>query len=249
MSGFGIDSTIPRRAVVTGAARRIGRFIALALAEDGFDLALHVHKVDTDGRHLLDHVLALGRNAVLIETDLADPVACGRIVATAHDRLGPLGLLVNSAATFPDDRLMNFEEPVLQDVLRVDLVAPLLLSQVFARQLPQDARGVIVNLLDQRILKPTGRRFSYTLAKSALWTATRLMARELAPQIRVVAIGPGIAIPDPNMSQETLARLAAKTPLRSTGDASEVVAALRYLLAAGSVTGQMLTVDGGMHIA
>lgn len=243
------DRAIPRVALVTGSARRLGRAMALALAGDGFDLALHVHRDGPEVQELAAQVGAAGRKAAVIEADLALASSAERVVGEAQDRLGPLGVLVNSAAIFPDDRLADLRADRLEAVLRVDLVAPLLLSQAFARQLPDAARGLIVNLLDQRVLKPTTRRLSYTLAKSALWTATQMLARELAPRIRVVGIGPGIAIRDPDMDEATFQRLSERAPLKWTGDTAEVVAALRYLLGAGSVTGQMLVVDGGMHLA
>jgi NAD(P)-dependent dehydrogenase (short-subunit alcohol dehydrogenase family) len=243
------DAALPRHALVTGSARRLGRAMALALAEDGFDLALHVHEDGPEARQLAAEIGAAGRKAVVIAADLALAASAERVVRLAQDGLGPLGVLVNSAATFPDDRLADLRADRLEAVLRVDLVAPLLLSQSFARQLPDRAEGVIVNLLDQRVLKPTTRRLSYTLAKSALWTATRMLARELAPRIRVVGIGPGIAIRDADMDEATFQRLSEHAPLGWTGDAAEVVAALRYLLGARSVTGQMLVVDGGMHLA
>jgi NAD(P)-dependent dehydrogenase (short-subunit alcohol dehydrogenase family) len=239
---------VPRRALVTGAARRLGQAMALALAEDGYDLALHVRAVDDDAERLAGEIRALGRQAVLVPADLRDLAAVASVLATAGGLLGPQGVLVNSAAIFPDDRLADLEAGQLEEVLRIDLVAPMLLSQAFARQLPTGAGGVIVNLLDQRILRPSGRRLSYTLAKSALWTATRILARELAPAIRVVAIGPGVAIRDPDMDEATFNRLAERAPLGGTGDAAAIVGALRYLLQAETVTGQLLLPDGGMHL-
>jgi NAD(P)-dependent dehydrogenase (short-subunit alcohol dehydrogenase family) len=222
--------------------------MVLALAADGFDMALHGRQLDDDLQRLADEVQALGRRTCTVTGDLADPGGCQRLLDDSEAALGPMGVLVNSAATFPDDRLMTMQATVTGEVLAVDLVSPLVLSQAFASQLPATAHGVIVNMLDQRVLKPTARRFSYTLAKTALWTATRMMARELAPRIRVVGIGPGVAIRDVDMDEEASARLAARAPLGQTGSTEEVVAALRYLLAAGSVTGQMIIVDGGMHI-
>ena len=239
---------VPRRALVTGAARRLGRAMALALAEDGYDLALHVRAVDDDAERLTSEIRALGRQAALVPADLRDLATVASLLATANDLLGPHGLLVNCAAVFPDDRLADLEAGQLEEVLRIDLVVPMLLSQAFARQLPAGAGGVIVNLLDQRILRPSGRRLSYTLAKSALWTATRILARELAPSIRVVAIGPGVAIRDPDMDDATFNRLAERAPLGGTGDAAAIVGALRYLLQAEAVTGQLLLPDGGMHL-
>ncbi|WP_035484997.1 SDR family oxidoreductase [Geminicoccus roseus] len=244
-----LDPALPRRALVTGAARRLGRAMTLALAEDGFDLALHVRRTDADATRLEQEIRALGRQAVLLEADLGNPSAAGTLVNRASERLGPLGVLVNNAATFPDDRLSDLQAAQVEAVLRVDLVAPLILTQAFARQMPEDARGIVVNMLDQRVLRPTSRRLSYTLAKSALWTATRMLARELAPRIRVAGIGPGIAIRDPDMDEATFERLSERAPLGWTGNAEEIVAALRYLIGAGSVTGQMLVVDGGMHLA
>lgn len=233
---------------MTGAARRLGRALALALAEDGFDIALHVRRLDADAEEVLACLRAMGRRAEPIVAALDDDVATAGVLPAAVAALGPVGVLVNNAATFPDDTPDGLDAAGLRAVLDVDLIAPLVLARDFAAALPDGASGVIVNLLDQRILKPTGRRFSYTLAKSALFTATRMLARSLGPRIRVVGIGPGIALPDIDMDEATHARLLAKAPLGRVGSPEEIVAALRYLLRAPSVTGQMLTVDGGLHL-
>jgi NAD(P)-dependent dehydrogenase (short-subunit alcohol dehydrogenase family) len=243
-----IDPAIPRCALVTGSARRLGRAMALALAADGFDVVLHGRQESVDLWQTAAEVRAQGRQSSIVMADLADPAACSGLLDNAQVALGPIGVLVNSASTFPDDRLETMSRSGLEAALSVDLIAPLVLSQAFARQLPDDAHGVVVNLLDQKVLRPTLRRFSYTIAKSALWTATRMMARELAPRIRVAGIGPGIAMPEADLDEATLTRILDRAPLGQAGSAEEVVAALRYLLAANSVTGQMILVDGGMHL-
>ncbi len=234
-------------ALVTGAPRRIGRALALAAAEAGYDLAIHARAIDGDARALADTADAMGRRTVLMEADLRDLEAPADLVAWAQDALGPLTLLVNNASLFEDDRLETLTAETWDAHLDANLRAPIFLAQAFAAQAPEGS--LIVNMLDQRVLKPTPQFFSYALGKAALWHATQMMAQALAPRVRVNGIGPGPTLPSIHQSAAEFAAEAANTPLKRRATPEEIAGALRYLIDARSVTGQMIAVDGGQHLA
>ena len=175
-------------ALVTGGARRIGRAICLELARAGFDIAVH-HRASADqAAELVREIGALGRRAVSLPADLRDVMATHELIGRAAEALGPLSVLINNASVFADDRLDTITGESWSEHLETNLRAPVLLAQVFARQAPDGS--AIVNILDQRVLKPDPRFFSYGLSKAALWHATRTMAQALAPRIRVNGVGP-----------------------------------------------------------
>ena len=234
-------------ALITGAPRRIGRVLALAAAEAGYDLALHARALDEDARSLADAVEAMGRRSVLLAADLRDPAAPADLITWAEEALGPLTLLVNNASMFDDDRLETLTLEGWSAHLDANLRAPIFLAQAFAAQAPDGS--LIVNLLDQRVLKPTPQFFSYALAKAALWEATRMMAQGLAPRIRVNGIGPGPTLPSAHQSAADFAAEAANIPLQRRATPDEIAQALTYLIDARSVTGQMIAVDGGQHLS
>jgi NAD(P)-dependent dehydrogenase (short-subunit alcohol dehydrogenase family) len=234
-------------ALITGAPRRIGRVLALAAAESGYDVALHARALDEDARSLSDAIEAMGRRTVLLAADLRDPAAPHDLVTWADDALGPLTLLVNNASLFEDDRLESLDLERWAAHMEANLRAPVFLAQAFAAQAPEGS--LIVNLLDQRVLKPTPQFFSYALSKSALWEATQMMAQGLAPRIRVNGIGPGPTLPSIHQSAADFAAEAASVPLQRRATPHDIAAALTYLIDAKSVTGQIIAVDGGQHIA
>ncbi|MHB8529651.1 MAG: SDR family oxidoreductase [Caulobacteraceae bacterium] len=243
-----MSGAVPDRgwALVTGAARRIGRTLALAAAEAGFDVLVHGHARSSDAEATADLVRVAGRRARTAAADLADPTTAPALVDQAE---GPLTLLVNCASIFEDDRIEDLAAKDLERHLAINLIAPILLSQAFAAALPAGRTGLIVNILDQRVWRPTPQFFSYTLSKAALWTATRTLAQALAPRVRVNAIGPGPTLPSVHQSNEDFAAEAAAVPLGRGPAPEELGAALAYLLDASSVTGQMIAVDGGQHLA
>jgi NAD(P)-dependent dehydrogenase (short-subunit alcohol dehydrogenase family) len=232
-------------ALVTGAARRLGRVLALAAAEAGFDIALHDRRGDAGATS--DEVRALGRQALVLAGDLSDPACSPGLVAGAG-ALGPVTLLVNSASLFSSDSLETTTADLMNAHLAVNLTAPVLLSQAFARALPDDRRGLIVHMLDQRVWRPNPQFFSYSLSKAALWHATQTMAQALAPRIRVNAIGPGPTLPSIHQVTGEFDAEAAGTLLGQSVDPAEMGQALRYLIDASSVTGQMIAVDSGQHL-
>lgn len=234
-------------ALVTGAARRIGRSLALAAAGAGYDLAIHHRSHPEEADSLAAEAAALGANSLTLTGDLADPVTASALLDAAG-RLGPVTLLVNNASLFEDDSLGSLNANGLNAHMAVNLTAPVLLSQAFAMRLPTGMSGLIVNVLDQRVLRPNPQFFSYSLSKAALWTATRTMAQALSPHIRVNGIGPGPTLPSVHQVPGEFEAEVAGTPLARAVDPAEIAAALRYLIDAPSVTGQMIAVDAGQHL-
>ena len=237
-------------ALVTGAPRRIGRAIATRLAAAGFDVALHASPRSRDEAWALAKDLArMGVRTQVFAADLADPDAPASLITEAEAAFGPLSLLVNNASIFEPDA------PDALDPLRwdrhfaINLRAPVLLSSEFARRCAPPRKAAIVNIADQRVLRLTPRYFSYTLAKSALWTATQTMAQAYAPHIRVNAVGPGPVLPNQNEGHEGFAQEAASVPLEHAVAPEDIAEAVLYLARARSVTGQMICVDSGQHIA
>ena len=236
-----------RAALVTGGAKRIGRAICLELAAAGFDIAVHHRASDEEAAGLVREIEGLGRRAVSLSADLRDVVATHELIGRAAEAVGPLSVLVNNASVFADDRLDTITGDSWSAHLDTNLRAPVLLAQVFAGQAPDGS--AIVNILDQRVLKPDPRFFSYGLSKAALWHATRTMAQALAPRIRVNGVGPGPTLPSVHQTDADFAAEAAAVPLQRAGSPEAVAAAVRWLVDAELVTGQMIAVDGGQHLA
>lgn len=239
---------VPKAALVTGGAQRIGRALVLALAEDGFAVAVHYHRSQEAADKLVDEVGRQGGVAVALGADLADEAAVGALVPRAERALGPIGCLVNNAAVFANDMVDTATRDSWDRHLAVNLRAPFVLMQNFAARLPGDAGGVVVNLLDQRVWSLTPYFVSYTIAKAGLWTLTQTMALALAPRIRVNGIGPGPTLPSPRQSPEQFARQCALMPLRRGTSPREIAAAMRFILSASAMTGQMIALDGGQHL-
>jgi len=223
-----------------------GWALALAAARAGHDVIVHFGRSDANARETARQIEALGRGAKTQSADLADPAACARLIAAAP---APPTLLVNCASVFEDDRIDTLSLESWDAALAVNLRAPVWLAQAFARALPEDREGLIVNITDQRVWRLNPRFFSYTVSKAALWTATQTLAQALAPRIRVNAIGPGPTLANTHQSAADFAAEAAAVPLGRGPSPDDIAAALRYLIEAPSVTGQMIAVDGGQHLA
>jgi NAD(P)-dependent dehydrogenase (short-subunit alcohol dehydrogenase family) len=241
--GMANDKTQPRAALITGAGRRIGRAIALTLAQAGYAVALHAHRSRADAEKLAGEIASAGGKARVVLADLADADAVAKLVPAAA-AFGPLTLLVNNASQFDEDEIGSLER-----TMAVNLSAPVFLAQAFAAQAPEGADPSIVNIVDQRVLKPTPRFFSYTLSKSALASATVTLAQALAPKLRVNAVAPGPTLPSPRQSVEQFATQAAAVPLQRGPSPEDIAAAVFYLAQATSVTGTVIAVDGGQHLA
>jgi NAD(P)-dependent dehydrogenase (short-subunit alcohol dehydrogenase family) len=236
-------------ALITGGARRIGRALVVAAAESGFDVAIHVRAVDDDAEAAAAEVRAKGRKAQIFACDLRREATTVALVGEVEAELGPVTLLVNSASVFEHDAFAGMNRASWDAHMETNLRAPLVLAQTFARRLPAERQGLIVNILDQRVLRPTPEFFSYSLSKAALWDATRLLAQELAPRIRVNGIGPGPTLASVHQDQAAFDAEVASTLLRRPVDPADVAQALKYLIDAAAVTGQMIAVDSGQHLA
>ena len=239
---------MPRAALVTGGARRIGRALALALAEAGFAVAVHHHRSAAEAEALVAEIAGAGGRAVALAADLADESAVKSLVTQARAALGPIGVLVNNASVFENDTVASVSRQGWDAHLAINLRAPFVLSQEFAALLPPDAGGAVVNLLDERVWNLTPYFVSYTVTKTALWTLTRTMALALAPRIRVNGIGPGPTMPSPRQSPEQFLARCRSLPLRRGTSPNEIAAALRFIIAAPAMTGQMIALDGGEHL-
>jgi NAD(P)-dependent dehydrogenase (short-subunit alcohol dehydrogenase family) len=238
-------------ALVTGAAKGIGRRIAERLARADYAVVLHCGKrSQTDGDAAAAAIKAQGGKACALACDLRDESALTQLIANATEIFGPLTLLVNNAAIFEEDDAESFELDRFDKHFAVNLKAPLVLSRDFVAQVPPEIEGAIINIIDQRVFRPTPQFFTYSLSKSALWAATRTMAQTFAPQgIRVNAVGPGPVSPNISQGEAAFAHEVRGLPLGRAISPDDIADAVLYLAAARNVTGQMIAVDGGQHLA
>ncbi|MEO0465564.1 MAG: SDR family oxidoreductase [Pseudomonadota bacterium] len=239
----------PGLALVTGSAKRLGKAMALSLADAGWDLAVHYNSSSAAAEETAAEIQAKGRNAATLGADLSDEAATGSLIARAQAAMdAPVTLLVNSASTFFDDTAEGHSREDWDRHFEPNLRAPIHLAQTFAQHLPAEQNGLIVNLIDQRVWKLNPQFFTYTLTKAALWTATRTLAQALAPRVRVNGIGPGPTLASIHQSVDTFDAESQSTLTGRGSSPAEIVQALHYLIAADSVTGQMIACDGGQHL-
>lgn len=248
-----------KAALITGGAHRLGRAMALYLAGRGYDLAIHYGTSRDAADATAAEVRALGVNAATVQADLSDDAAVAGLVAAASDALGaPLTLLINNASTFEHDDITTMTLSSWDRGMASNLKAPVFLTQAFAAQCPKGARdasgepiasGVVVNMIDMRVRKLTPEFMSYSVAKSALWAFTRTAAQGLAPDIRVMGIGPGPTMQGTRQSTAHFAAQRAATILERGSDPTEICAALGFILEVPGLTGQLLCMDGGQHLA
>jgi NAD(P)-dependent dehydrogenase (short-subunit alcohol dehydrogenase family) len=236
-------------ALITGGARRIGRALVCAAADAGYDVAIHVRAVDDEAEGAAAEVRAKGRKAAILPCDLRKESTTVALVGEAETELGAVTLLVNCASVFEEDAFADMNRASWDAHMETNLRAPLVLAQVFARRLPPERHGLIVNILDQRVLAPGPDFFSYSLSKTALWDATRMLAQALAPRIRVNGIGPGPTLASVHQDQAAFDAEVAATLLGHAVSPAEIAQALRYLIDAPAVTGQMIAVDAGQHLS
>ena len=243
-----VPAAIPRTALVTGGSKRIGRAIALGLAEAGFDVAVHFHTSAAEASATVEAITARGRRGVALGADLACEDEVARLVPAAVEALGPIGVLVNNASTFERDEWHDATRVSWDAHLEANLRAPFVLTQALAHALPADAEGAVINLLDQRVWNLTPHFVSYTVSKAGLWALTQTLALALAPRIRVNGIGPGPTLPSTRQSEAQFARQCASVPLGRGTTPEEVARAVQAILALPSMTGQMIALDGGQHL-
>ncbi len=245
-------------ALVTGAGKRLGRAMALYLAARGHDVAVHYASSGAEAEATADEVRAMGRRAVTLQADLLVEDEVATLIPRAVAALGPLTVLINNASIFEYDRIDTATRTSWDRHIESNLRAPFVLTQGFARQCPPAimdaqgepmAQGLIINMLDQRIHKLTPEFSSYTIAKMGLWALTQTAAQGLAPQIRVNGIGPGPTLRGGRQTEDHFARQRAATVLGRGANVADITAALGFFLDSPGVTGQMIAVDGGQHLA
>lgn len=237
-----------KTALITGAARRIGRGIALDLAADGWQVALHYRRSRAEAESLAQEIRARGGVAAAIAADLGDPADASSLVPRCRDLLGAPCCLVNNASEFHFDTVTTASPDSWDTHLDTNLKAPVFLAQALARHLPPGASGNVINIIDQRVWKLTPDFFSYTISKAGLWTATKTLAQALAPRVRVNAIGPGPVLRSVHQTDAEFAAESRSTLLGRGPEIAEIACAVRFILGTPSMTGQMIALDGGQHL-
>jgi NAD(P)-dependent dehydrogenase (short-subunit alcohol dehydrogenase family) len=235
-------------ALITGGAIRIGRAIALELAKNGYSIAIQYNRSEAEAAKTVAAIRQAGAAAASFRASLADPAQVEALIPAVVKTMGPLTCLVNNASHFASDRLPRLTAEGWQSHMAVNLDAPVFLSQAFASQIPAEIAGNIVNIIDQRVLRPNPQFFSYTLSKSALWAATKTMAQALAPRIRVNAIGPGPALRNNYQSEADFEQECRSMPLGHGTTPEEIASAALFILRTPAMTGQMIALDGGQHL-
>lgn len=233
------------RALVSGAARRLGRVMSLALARSGADVVLHYRSSAVEAESLAQEIRELGRRAWLLQADLANPDEASGLATRAAELAGGLDLLINNASIFPEGRLLEITPAEIDENMRVHAVAPLLLTREFAAV---SGGGTVINLLDSRLTEYDATHAAYHLSKLALFNLTRMLALELAPAVRVNAVAPGSVLPPEGADATFMDRVARANPMGVHGDPADVAEAMLFLVRARFVTGQVIYVDGGRHM-
>ena len=237
-----------KSALITGAGRRIGRAVALDLAAAGWTVAVHYNTSEAEAKAVVDEISGQGGEAVPVKADLALEDEAAGLIGRAADRIGPITCLINNASVFQKDSPATVTKETWESHMQVNLRAPFQLTQAFSRALSDDAEGNVINLIDQRVWNVTPHFTSYTVSKVALWGLTQNLALALAPRIRVNAIGPGPTLPSVHQSDEQFQRQWSSLPLARSVMPEESCRAVRFLLDAPSITGQMIVLDGGQQL-
>ncbi len=234
--------------LVTGSANRIGRAIALDLARAGWPVAVHFHRSEASAAALQAEIEQEGGRVALVQADLASHREVATLIDRASSDLGPIGVLINNASLFEYDDVETVDRASWSRNMDVNLRAPVLLSRKFSEALPAHLRGVIINMLDSRVINPTSRYLTYTLSKSGLTTLTDTLAQAMAPRIRVVGIAPGPTLPEADQTLDEFRARCEQLPLRQPASLEDICKAVRFFIEVESVTGQVLALDGGSHM-
>ena len=242
------ESRHTRTVLITGAARRIGRAIALDMARDGWAVAIHYRNSRAEAEVLSTEIAKAGGTAKIFAADLANHAALKNLVAQCAADLGAPHCLINNASEFLLDSVLTTDEATWDKHLDINLKAPVFLAQAMAEHLPTGVDGNIINIIDQRVWKLTPDFFSYTISKAGLWTATRTLAQGLAPRIRVNAIGPGPVLRSVHQTDAEFAAEQGATLLHTGPSPDEIAVAVKFILSSPSMTGQMIALDGGQHL-
>jgi NAD(P)-dependent dehydrogenase (short-subunit alcohol dehydrogenase family) len=243
-----VAEKIPPTVLITGAAQRIGRALAADFAARGWRVAIHCRASARQAQELAHELARAGAPTAVLTADLADPGAVARLIPECSRRLGTPTCLINNAAMFAPDAIGALNSGLWDTQLAVNLKAPVFLAQAFAKALPPGVAGNVINIIDQGVLKPTPQFFSYGVSKAALWAATRTLAQALAPGIRVNAIGPGPVLKSAHQTEAQFQAEYEATLLKRSTHPEEIAAAIRFILEAPALTGQMLALDGGQHL-
>ena len=237
-----------RTALVTGSAKRIGKAIATALGGDGWNVAIHYNRSNREAEAIVEDIRSLGVRASAVKCDLSDAAAVAGLIFECSEKLGPLTCLINNASLFEIDDPLSFDPVKWERHAAINLRAPLQLAREFAGQIQQHSTGCVINMLDQKVFNLNPDFFSYTLTKVAMEAATRMLAMALAPRVRVCGIAPGITLMSGKQTQQGFERAHAYAPLGHSSDMDDIVAAVRYIIAAKSMTGSTVLIDGGQHL-
>lgn len=238
----------PGTVLITGAARRIGRALALDLSRAGWTIAIHYRNSAPAALLLVGEIESNGGRAQAFQADLIDSEAPRALVADVKRVFGSPTVLINNASEFLPDTVQNLDNATWDLHLGINLKAPVFLAQAIAAGLPEGCEGNIINIIDQRVWNLTQDFFSYTISKAGLWTATRTLAQALAPRVRVNAIGPGPVLRSIHQTDDDFERESRSTLLGRGASTDEIAAAVRFILATPSLTGQMIALDGGQHL-
>ena len=243
-------STISHKtALVTGGAKRIGKAMCEYLAKNGWNIAVHYLTSEDNANDTVKIIHSIGSKAISIKADLNDTHDTKKLFRIAKESLGPIGLLINNASIFLPEEWDNVTDDTWNKNLNINLKAPFILSQEFAKSLPKKSNGLIINLIDQRVLKLKSDFFSYTLSKSGLYSMTQMLALSLGPRIRVNGIGPGPTLPNSQQTNKMFDLEAELTPLQKNVDPEDIARTMMYLINTESITGQMIAVDCGQHLS
>lgn len=235
--------------LITGAGARVGAHFAKGLAADGWAVAVHYNRSRIGADKLVADIKAAGGKAAPVQANLSVPHDVETLIERAAGELKtPLSALINNASTFAPDTADNFTRAAYDYHMEINLRAPLLLTQQLVKQLPKDTSGCVINMIDQRVLKPNPTFFTYSLSKSALYWATKTQAQSYAPRLRVSGIGPGPSLPSIHQADGEFDREVASTLLKRPSSPDSLLEGVRYLLNALSVTGQMIAIDSGQHL-
>ena len=237
-------------ALVTGAARRVGRVIALDLAAQGFDLAVHYRGSQAEALAVVAEARALGAEAQAFAADLADEAATRALVPAVVAAFGRLDAVVNNASTFEYDDPAGFSYALLERQIRANTAPAVVLAQALHDHLTaREGSGCVINLLDQKLWNPNPDYFSHTLSKAALEAATTMLAMALAPRVRVCGVAPGVTLPSGMMTADEFERAHRLTPLQRSSTPEDVARSVRFLIQSPAITGTTLVVDGGQHLS
>jgi NAD(P)-dependent dehydrogenase (short-subunit alcohol dehydrogenase family) len=237
-----------KTALITGAAKRIGKEIALSLAKDGWDIAIHYNSSEQEANEVANDVMALGQRACLVQADLSNKDDIENVIPKACEELGRIGCLINNASIFKDDSIQDVTWKSWDSHLTTNLSAPVFLMQAFVKQLGEGNKGAIINMLDQRVLNLTPRFMSYTVSRMGLWTLTQTLAQSLAPDVRVNGIALGPVVKAFGQSQEHFDARLKSSPLGISVPTDEICDSVKLILNSSAMTGNLLVLDSGMHL-